>query len=62
MYDETATIVLYSKDNLEEDLLHEVIHAVSHQLRRIGIEHLESTEEVYAYTICYFYKTILKKI
>ena len=41
MDEHTATIVLHSKKNLEEVLLHEVIHAVSHQLRRIGIEHIE---------------------
>ena len=63
MDEHTATIVLHSKKNLEEVLLHEVIHAVSHQLRRIGIEHYEWwSEEIYAYTIGYFYKVILKKI
>ena len=58
----TAVIVLHKTDNLEDDLHHEVIHAVSHQLRRIWIEHTEDTEEIYCYTICYFYKKILKKI
>ena len=62
MDEHTATIVLHSKKNLEEVLLHEVIHAVSHQLRRIGIEHTPDCEEIYCYTIGYFYKTILKKL
>ena len=62
MTDHTATIVLHSKDNIEESILHEVIHAVSHQLRRIGIEHTEATEEIYTYTIGYFYKVILKRV
>ncbi len=63
MDEHTATIVLHSKENLEEVLLHEVIHAVSHQLRRIGIEHEEwGSEELYAYTIWYFYKVILKRL
>ena len=62
MDDHTATIVLHNTDNLEDTLLHETIHAVSHQLRRIGIEHTESCEEIYAYTIGYFYKVILKRV
>ena len=62
MTDDTATIVLHSTDNLEDVLLHEVIHAVSHQLRRIGIHHTEECEEIYAYTIWYFYKTILSGV
>ena len=62
MDDQTATIVLHSTKNLEENILHEVVHAVSHQLRRIGIEHTESCEEIYAYTIGYFYKVILKRV
>lgn len=62
MDEHTATIVLHNTDNLEDVLLHEVIHAVSHQLRRIGMEHNIETEELYCYTIWYFYKTILSGV
>lgn len=59
-----STITLYrnSKTDLEDAILHEVIHAVSHWLRHIGIDHIEETEEAYTYTIGYFYKVILKRV
>ena len=40
-------------------IAHEIIHAVSHILRNIGINHTEETEEVYAYTIEDLTKRIL---
>lgn len=32
-------------------LVHEIVHAVSKILRRVGIEHTEETEEAYTYAI-----------
>ena len=59
-----ANITLYrnSKTEWRETLLHEVIHAVSHWLRHIGIDHTEDTEEAYTYLIQYFYFKIERHI
>ena len=48
--------LIYSKDYKDDIeytsvVAHEIIHAVSHILRNVGIEHTAETEEVYAYTI-----------
>lgn len=42
----------------DEIMRHEILHAVSHILRSIGIEHTAETEEVYAYAIEYCNKRI----
>lgn len=43
----------------EEVMRHEILHAVSHILRRVGIEHTAETEEAYAYALEYCNKRIL---
>ena len=56
--------LIYSKDYKNDIeyasvVAHEIIHAVSHILRNVGIAHTAETEEVYAYTIEDLAKRIL---
>lgn len=60
----TGDAMIYSEnfDSATDDdevMRHEVLHAVSHILRSVGIEHTADTEEVYAYAIEYCNKRIL---
>lgn len=43
----------------DEVMRHEILHAVSHILRNVGIEHTAETEEAYAYALEYCNKRIL---
>lgn len=40
-------------------LVHEIIHAVKHIFKRIGMEHNEYTDELYAYLCDYIYDFII---
>ena len=60
----TGDAMIYSEtfDSGTEDdevMRHEILHAVSHILRNVGIEHTAETEETYAYTLEYCNKRIL---
>ena len=43
----------------DEVMRHEILHAVSHILRNVGIEHTAETEEAYAFALEYCNKRIL---
>lgn len=60
----TGDAMIYSEkfDRTTDDdevMRHEILHAASHILRSVGIEHTVDTEEVYAFTIEYCNKRII---
>lgn len=63
-FDWNPTIVLYksTKTDWRVVLVHELLHAVSSELRRMNVEHTEETEELYCYTMDYFYEKIVTRI